>query len=85
MKTFMVKSQSTLGKKVRNYIDWRYNSTRSCCFILVEGCKIKVTTRCHKKDHYPSKLRSKYRRHTVHTEWVNQYQMNDLWKSKIKR
>ncbi|AUR93513.1 hypothetical protein NVP1187O_200 [Vibrio phage 1.187.O._10N.286.49.F1] len=78
MGTELIKAQSRLGKKVRNYIDWRYKGTRSCCFILLEGCRIKVTTRCHKKDHYPIELRNKYRRCTVHTEHVNQYQMNDL-------
>jgi hypothetical protein len=81
MKTFLVKSQSRLGKKVRNYINWRYKGLRSCCCIMVtsDAC-IKVITCCHNKDHYPTKLRNKYRRYTVHTEWVNQYQMNDLWR-----
>lgn len=81
MKTQLIKSSSILGQKVRYYIDWRYKGTRSCCCILVEDCRIKVITRCHKKDHYPTKLRNLYRRRTVHTEWVNQYQMNDLYKN----
>ena len=79
MKTFLVKANSTLGKKVRNYINWRYKGTRSCCCITVTDCRIKVITRCHKKDHWPVKLRNKYRRYAVHTEYVNQYQMDDLW------
>ena len=31
----------------------------------------KITTRCHKKDHYPYKLRKMYRTKTVLTEFVN--------------
>ena len=80
MKTLLIKPNTTLGKKVCNYIDWRYNGTRSCCVITCKGGYLKVTTRCHRKDHYPVNLRNKYRRHTVHTEYVNQRQMNDLWK-----
>ncbi|AUR84740.1 hypothetical protein NVP1063O_073 [Vibrio phage 1.063.O._10N.261.45.C7] len=82
MKTQLIKSSSTLGQKVRKYVNWRYSGNRTCCCILVEGCCIKVITRCHKKDHYPTKLRNTYRRYTVHTEHVNQYQMNDLWSFK---
>ena len=80
MTTQLIKANSILGKKVRNYINWKYSGNRSCCFITVGGrLSIKVVTRCHKKDHYPKKLRDKYRRHTVHSEYVNQYQMNDLY------
>ncbi|QXN60098.1 hypothetical protein KUA24_31 [Vibrio phage HNL01] len=77
MTTFLLKCNTPLSKNVRNYIDWRYNGTRSCCHILVEGARIKVTTRCHKRDHYPAKLRKAYRVWSVHTEYVNQYQMKD--------
>ncbi len=79
MKTFLVSPQSRLGMKVINYVNWKYNNTRSCCCITVTDCCIKVVTRCHKKDHWPVKLRNKYRRHAVHSEYVNQDQMNDLW------
>ncbi len=77
----LIKADSRLGKKVIRYVGWKYSGTRTCCCILVYGCALKVITRCHKKDHYPKKLRDKYRRHTVHSEYVNQYQMNDLYRN----
>lgn len=84
MKTQLIKSSSLLGQKVINYINWRYNGTRSCCLITVTGCWIKVNTRCHKKDHYPAKLRDMYRKATMHQEYVNCYQMNELWSDLVK-
>lgn len=79
MKTFLVRVKTPLGKRVINYIDWKYNGERSCCYIAVTSDgRIKVASRCHKKDHYPINLRNKYRRYSLQSEWVNQYQMNDL-------
>ncbi|CAH9013243.1 conserved hypothetical protein [Vibrio phage 501E54-1] len=84
MASQLIKANPVLGKKVRNYIHWRYSGTRTCCVITVDGnLAIKVITRCHKRDHYPKKLRNKYRRYTVHLEYVNQYQMNDLWRKQL--
>ena len=83
MKTQLIKAQSTLGKKVRNYIHHRYSGNRSCCFITVNTSgTIKVVTRCHKKDHYPERVRNAYRRRTVHTEFINQHEMNDLYNNR---
>lgn len=83
MKTQLIKAQSILGKKVRYYIHHRYSGKRSCCFITVDGTGvIKVTSRCHKKDHYPKRVRNVYRRRTVRTECVNQYEMKYLWNNR---
>lgn len=83
MKTQLIKAQSTLGKKIKHYIQHRYSGKRSCCFITVDGTGvIKVVSRCHKKDHYPERVRNTYRRRTVRTEYVNQYEMNDLWNNR---
>jgi len=79
MKTFLVKKDTPLAEKVMKYIDWKYKGTRYVCCIAVVNCAIKVVTCCNKKDHYPVTLRNKYRKFSVRGEWVNQYQMNDLW------
>ena len=79
--TTPIKTNTNLGMKVKNYIKWKYSGKRSLIYMgmTYEGC-IRVTTRCHKKDHYPTNMRNAYRRHTVRTEYVNQYQMAECWK-----
>ncbi len=81
IKTRCIKNSTILGVKIRNYIKWKYKGKRTACHmsVLTTG-QIKITTRCHKKDHYPTKMRNAYRRHTVYTEYVNQYQMAECWK-----
>lgn len=80
-KTTPIKGSTNLGMKVKNYIEWKYSGKRSLVYIgmTFEGY-IRVTTRCHKKDHYPTPVRNTYRRRTVNTEYVNQYQMAECWK-----
>lgn len=76
----LVRNNTRLMEKVKLYIKWRYNDTRSVCVATLDkGCRIRVITRCHERDHYPERLRNAYRRCTVHSEYVNQYQMNDLY------
>ncbi len=76
----LIKAQSTLGKKVRHYIKWKYSDNRSCCYILVDkNNALQVETRCHKKDHYPERVRNAYRLRTSLKETINQYDMNDVW------
>ncbi len=78
----LLKTNTKLFTKVSGYINWRYRGTRSICFVTIDNsCRIKATTRCHKKDHYPTKTRKSYRVRTMHTEYVNQYQMNDLYRT----
>lgn len=70
---YIIKSNTKLGCNLKKYVDWKYSKSRSICVMLLDevtGCA-KITTRCHKKDHYPYKLRKIYRTNTVLTEFVN--------------
>ena len=75
----LIKRNTTLFKKVENYIKWRYNYTRSICMILVDkGGRVWVKTVLSNKDHYPSRLNNLIKVWSLHTECVNLYQMNDI-------
>lgn len=53
----LIKRNTTLFKKVENYIKWRYNSSRSVCMILVDkGGRVYVKTVLSNKEHYPVRL-----------------------------
>lgn len=80
-KSTLIKNNTKLSAKVKNYIKWKYKGKRTACVIVVLTTgQIKITTRCHKKDHYPLTIRNTYRRRTVLTEYVNPYQMAECWK-----
>ncbi len=79
----LIRSSSPLGEKIKHYINWRYKGNRSCAHIIVTDLgSIKVTTRCHKKDHYPERVHNAYRMRTIHTEFINQYEMIDIWNNR---
>ncbi len=81
--TQLIKGTSPLGEKVKHYINWRYKGNRSCTHIIVTDLgSIKVTTRCHKKDHYPERVRNAYRMRTIHTEFINHQEMTDIWNNR---